>query len=299
MSEHELENIMVSFVEGEEQVLVCTTIVETGLDIPNVNTIIIQNADYMGLSQLYQLRGRVGRANRLAYAYLMYRKDKILEEVAQKRLQTIRDFTEFGSGFKIAMRDLEIRGAGNVLGGEQHGHMDAVGYDMYCRLLAEAVAELQGRTQAQVFDTSIDVQVNAYIPEYYIEDEVQKLEMYKKISLIRTEGDKDDTYDELQDRFGNPPSPVENLLRVSHLKARANKIGITAITQKQKQLVLNFKNDAEVDVDNLSTYISQEAGRITFTMSPSPYITSYIKEGVGVLDEVSNILTGLEGATNE
>lgn len=298
MSERELEDIMQAFIEGEVQVLVCTTIVETGLDIPNVNTIIIQNADYMGLSQLYQLRGRVGRSNRLAYAYLMYRKDKVLEETAHKRLQTIRDFTEFGAGFKIAMRDLEIRGAGNLLGAEQHGHMDAVGYDMYCKLLAEAVSELKGEVAAQSFETTVDVIVNAYIPEYFIEDEVQKLEIYKKIAMIQTQADLSDMQEEIEDRFGGTgpsgdlPQPVQNLLDIALLKARANRQGIISVAEKQNKMVITFKGDAAVDVDKLAAFVTREAGRVLFTMAPNPYLTASVNENA--MDVLAYVLDGLE-----
>ncbi|MCL2420445.1 MAG: transcription-repair coupling factor [Defluviitaleaceae bacterium] len=293
MSEYELENIMLSFIEGEIQVLVCTTIVETGLDIPNVNTIIIQNADHMGLSQLYQLRGRVGRSNRLAYAYLMYRKDKILEETAQKRLQTIRDFTEFGAGFKIAMRDLEIRGAGNLIGAEQHGHMDAVGYDTYCRLLAEAISELKGEIPAQTFETTVDIKVDGYIPEYYIEDEVQKLEMYKKISLVQSQQDSNNIQEEIEDRFGDLPKSVQNLLDVALMKARAHNIGVVSIAEKQERLIITFKGDAAVDVEKLTAFVTKEAGRVLFTMAPNPYLTCAV--GEDAMAALGFVLDGLEG----
>ncbi|MCL2400328.1 MAG: transcription-repair coupling factor [Defluviitaleaceae bacterium] len=299
MSENELENIMMAFVAGDIQVLVCTTIIETGLDISNVNTIIIQNADFMGLSQLYQLRGRVGRSNRLAYAYLMYQKDKILEETAQKRLQTIRDFTEFGAGFKIAMRDLEIRGAGNLLGAEQHGHMDTVGYDMYCKLLAEAVQELQGETTVQNFETTVDLVVNAYIPEYFIEDEVQKLEIYKKISQIQNQQDSNDMQEEIEDRFGDLPQPVQNLLDIALLKARSRRLGVISIAEKQLRLVITFKEDATVDVDRLTSLVSKEAGRLLFTMAPNPYLTCHIPESDNTqskaMEALEYVLDGLEG----
>ncbi|MCL2017143.1 MAG: transcription-repair coupling factor [Defluviitaleaceae bacterium] len=278
MSERELENIMLDFINGEIDVLVCTTIIETGLDIPNVNTLIVQNADYMGLSQLYQLRGRVGRSNRLAYAYLMYRKDKILDEIAQRRLQTIRDFTEFGAGFKIALRDLEIRGAGNLLGAEQHGHMDSVGYEMYCKLLEEAVQELQGNQPLPTFETSVDIAINAYIPTYYIEDEMQKLEIYKKIAMIRTQQDSNDMQEEIEDRFGDLPKTVQNLLDVALLKEKANQIGITAIKEKANQLIIIFKHDATVDFDKLTTFIMQESDQATFKMLSNPRLTYKIKQ---------------------
>ena len=194
---------MSDFIEGEIDVLVCTTIIETGLDISNTNTIIIQDADRMGLSQLYQLRGRVGRSNRMAYAYLMYHKDKVLQETAEKRLQTIREFTEFGSGFKIAMRDLEIRGAGNLLGAEQHGHMEAIGYDMYCRLLEEEIQNMKGEPKQEYFETTIDLNINAYIPDFYIKNQEQRMEMYKKIAAISNQHDYYNIQEELEDRFGN------------------------------------------------------------------------------------------------
>ena len=273
MSETELENIMHDFVEGEIDVLVCTTIIETGLDIANANTMIIQNADQMGLSQLYQLRGRVGRSSRLAYAYLMYRRDKVLKEDAEKRLQTIREFTEFGAGFKIAMRDLEIRGAGNLLGAEQHGQMDLVGYDMYCKLLAEAVGELKGEPVEHHRDISIDLEVDAHIPSYLIPDEQQKLEMYKKIAQIATQQDYYDVQDEIEDRFGSLPSPVVNLLDVAMLKAEARRLGVTNVMQKNMNTVIIFRQDANVDLDKLTAVVMKNSVRLLFTMADAPYIT--------------------------
>ncbi|MDE6357852.1 MAG: transcription-repair coupling factor, partial [Eubacteriales bacterium] len=236
MSERELEKVMVAFMEQEIDVLVCTTIIETGLDISNVNTIIINDADRMGLSQLYQLRGRVGRSNRTSFAYLMYKKDKVLQEISEKRLQIIKEFTEFGSGFKIAMRDLEIRGAGNLLGAEQHGHMDIIGYEMYCKLLEQAISELKGEIIENEFETLIDLSVNAFITPSYIENEVQKLEMYKKISLIKTEEDFFDVQDELEDRFGTIPKVVQNLLNIALMKSYAHNLGINKISQKLNKI---------------------------------------------------------------
>ncbi|MCL1878613.1 MAG: transcription-repair coupling factor, partial [Defluviitaleaceae bacterium] len=273
MSETELENIMHDFVEGEVDVLVCTTIIETGLDIPNVNTIIIQNADFMGLSQLYQLRGRVGRSSRLAYAYLMYRRDKVLREEAEKRLQTIREFTEFGAGFKIAMRDLEIRGAGNLLGQQQHGHMDSVGYDMYCKLLAEAVGGLRGEAPAVEHETNIDISVDAFIPTHLVPDEQQKLEIYKKISLINSQQDYYDVQEEIEDRFGATPPPVVNLLNVALMKSEARALGIISIAQKSKNIVLTFRADAPINPDTLMQTIQQNPARLLFTMAQNPYVT--------------------------
>ena len=278
MTERELESIMKDFISGEIDVLVCTTIIETGLDIPNVNTIIIQDADHMGLSQLYQLRGRVGRSNKIAYAYLMYQKNKVLQEVAEKRLQTIKEFTEFGSGFKIAMRDLEIRGAGNLLGSEQHGHMEAVGYDMYCRLLDEAVRNLKGEDIKEIVETTIDINVSAYIPSYYIRNEEQKLEVYKKISLISDKNDYYDMQEEIEDRFGNIPKPVQALLEIVLLKTYASKIGILSITQKQKNLIVMFKSDAKIDPDILTKLIKENKNKFLFTASEKPYLTAKISD---------------------
>ncbi len=231
MKEQELERIMVGFVNGEIDVLVTTTIIETGLDIANVNTMIIHDADKMGLSQLYQLRGRVGRSNRTAYAFLMYRKDKMLKEVAEKRLSAIREFTELGSGVKIAMRDLEIRGAGNLLGAEQHGHMETVGYDLYCKMLSEAVKEEKGEPVEEDFETVVDLPLDAYIPDRYIPNEFQKLDFYKRIAGIESDEDYEDLTDEMMDRFGELPGVVQNLLLVASLKAWAHKASLTEIKE--------------------------------------------------------------------
>ncbi len=232
MSEKQLEEIMMSAMDGEIDVLVCTTIIETGLDIPNINTIIIENADCMGLSQLYQLRGRVGRSTRMAYAYLTYRKNKEINETASKRLKSIREFTEFGSGFKIAMRDLEIRGAGNILGPEQHGVMDAVGYDMYCKILSDAVSEAKGETLKEEISTSIDLKMDAFIPEKYIESANIRIEMYKRISSIESQEDMSEILDELIDRFGEPPQSVTNLLSIALIGKMARDANVTDINQK-------------------------------------------------------------------
>ena len=288
MAKHELENIMLEFIEGSIDVLVCTTIIETGLDIPNVNTIIIQNADYMGLSQLYQLRGRVGRSNRLAYAYLMYRRDKVLDESAEKRLQTIREFTEFGSGFKIAMRDLEIRGAGNLLGAEQHGHMDSVGYEMYSKLLALSISELTGKPRTDEFETTIDIPINAFIPSSYIANEEQKLEIYKKISLISSKNDFFDIQEEIEDRYGRMPISTANLLSVALLKAYAHMAGVTSIVKKNKNIIITFKSDAPIDTVRMTQIISRNSLKLLFTQAPNPYLTYRLDNNdiAGKLDEI-------------
>ena len=293
MPEHELEDIMLDFIDGNIQVLVCTTIIESGLDIPNVNTIIIEDADRMGLAQLYQLRGRVGRSSRQAYAYLMYRKDKVLPEAAEKRLQAIRDFTEFGSGFKIAMRDLEIRGAGNILGAEQHGHINAVGYEMYCRLLAETVAEMTGEAVAKPFETSIDMKINAFIPERFIPNEEQKLEVYKKISLITCERDFCDVQEEVQDRYGNLPEQVQNLLDIALLKAYAHRLGITSVTQKDNRILMCFKSDADVDPTALLELVNRNKDLFSFSVRTAPVLTYRINEGVEPVVQLWELLGSL------
>ncbi len=296
MTERELENIMEDFIEGEIDVLVCTTIIETGMDISNVNTIIIQDADRMGLSQLYQLRGRVGRSNRIAYAYLMYRRDKVLQEVAEKRLQTIREFTEFGSGFKIAMRDLEIRGAGNLLGSEQHGHMEAVGYDMYCRLLEEEVRQLRGEDVEESFETTIDININAFIPEFFIKNQEQRMEMYKKIAAVTTMEEYYDIQEEMEDRYGNLPKAVQTLLEIALLKAEAHGMDIVSISQKQDNLVVVFKNNARIDPLRLTKLITEQKNKYLFTAGANPYLTIKMnkKGNLLVMDYIKNLLQGLK-----
>nr|WP_314460908.1 transcription-repair coupling factor [uncultured Clostridium sp.] len=271
MHEHELERIMFDFVNGEIDVLVCTTIIETGLDISNANTMIIQDADRMGLSQLYQLRGRVGRSSRTAYAFLMYKRDKMLKEEAEKRLQAIREFTELGSGIKIAMRDLEIRGAGNVLGAEQHGHMEAVGYDLYCKLLNQAVLELKGeRKEEDTYETVVDCDIDAYIPTSYIKNEYQKLDIYKRISSIENEEEHMDMQDELMDRFGEMPKPVENLLKVAALKALAHSAYVTEVNINRQEIRLTMYRNAKLKVEGIPKIIEEYRGDLKFHMGEEP-----------------------------
>ncbi len=249
MAEGELEDIMMKMVEGEIDILVCTTIIETGLDIPNVNTIIIEDADRMGLSQLYQLRGRVGRSSRLAYAYLTYRKDKVLTEISEKRLKAIREFTEFGSGFRIAMRDLELRGAGNILGPEQSGFMMSVGYEVYCNLLTEAVAEARGEAVSEKTECLVDLDISAYIPESYIEDGNTRIQMYKKIAGILDLADSYLVEEELEDRFGDIPKATKMLIDVAMIRSEARKMGIAEIGKKNERILIypneNFGNIPE------------------------------------------------------
>lgn len=279
MSERELENIMMSFISGEIDVLVATTIIETGLDISNVNTIIIDNADQMGLSQLYQLRGRVGRSNRTSYAFLMYKRNKMLKEVAEKRLAAIREYTELGSGIKVAMRDLEIRGAGNLLGAAQSGHMEAVGYDLYCKMLNEAVRQLKGdTTREEEFETSIDLQVDAYIPAKYIPSEFQKLDIYKRIAGIENLEEYKDMQEELIDRFGEIPLAAENLLRVALLKADAHKAKITQILQKPNGIRFYLHESAHIDSKKATNMLEEYQGKLKYVQEDEPYFFYAMQE---------------------
>ncbi|AYE34470.1 transcription-repair coupling factor [Clostridium septicum] len=240
MTERQLEKEMVSFMNKEYDILVCTTIIETGIDIPNVNTMIIHDSDKMGLSQLYQLRGRVGRSNRIAYAYFIYTKDKVLTEVAEKRLKALKDFTELGSGFKIAMRDLEIRGAGNMMGSAQHGHMAVIGYDLYCRMLEDTIKIIKGEIDKEPVETTVDIKVDAYIPGNYIEDEIQKIEIYKKIAAIDNIEDYNDIKEELQDRYSEIPDPVQNLMDIAYIKSKAKLLSIQEIKETPKEVRFKF-----------------------------------------------------------
>ena len=299
MRERELEDIMYDFINGDIDVLVSTTIIETGLDIPNANTMIIQDADRFGLSQLYQLRGRVGRSNRMAYAFLLYRRDKLLKEVAEKRLSAIRQFTELGSGIKIAMRDLEIRGAGNLLGEAQSGHMEAVGYDMYCKMLNEAVLELKGETHEESFSTVIDLNIDAYIPESYIRNEYQKLDIYKRIAAIENEEELDDMTEELIDRFGDIPKKVQQLLHIAALKSLAHSAYVTAVEQKGETIRFTLYERAKIDPRKIPALLQEYGRDLVFRTEEPPYFL-YQKKGrsgretaENVLDTVKRVLEGI------
>lgn len=271
MREHELERIMADFINGEIDVLVSTTIIETGLDIPNANTMIIHDADRMGLSQLYQLRGRVGRSNRTSYAFLMYKRDKLLREEAEKRLQAIREFTELGSGIKIAMRDLEIRGAGNVLGAEQHGHMEAVGYDLYCKMLNQAVLALKGETlEEDSYETVVECDIDAYIPGHYIKNEYQKLDIYKRISAIETEEEYMDMQDELMDRFGDIPRSVENLLKIAAIRALAHRAYVTEVVINRQEVRLTMYQKAKLQVEKIPDLVRSYKGDLKLVPGDVP-----------------------------
>lgn len=300
MKETELEKIMYAFINGEIDVLVSTTIIETGMDISNVNTMIIHDADNMGLSQLYQLRGRVGRSNRTAYAFLMYRRNKLLREVAEKRLAAMKEYSELGSGFKVAMRDLEIRGAGNLLGAEQSGHMEAVGYDLYCKMLHEAVKEAKGIAPTKQFETSIDLTVDAFIPSTYIANEVQKLDMYKRIAGIATADEEEEMLEELIDRFGEPPKSVQNLLKIARLKALAHGCYVTEVKQREKVLRIALFEQAKLLVTQIPVLVEQMAPALSFrTDAKMPYFAYQLginskQKNQDVLEVLEEILDKME-----
>jgi transcription-repair coupling factor (superfamily II helicase) len=295
MTENMLEGIMMDFLNGDIDILVCTTIIETGLDVANVNTIIIEDADKLGLSQLYQLRGRVGRSNRLAYAYMTYEKSKILDSVAQKRLQAIKEFTEFGSGFKIAMRDLEIRGAGNLLGKQQHGNMNLVGYDMYCMLLERAVKELKGETVSTIFETTIDLEFDAYIPKTYITDENVRIEMYKKIADICDEDDVLSVSDELIDRFGEYSKSVDNLIKIAYIKSLCIKLDISEVTQKDGYI--NFTFNQNVSPKAIVDILADKSRKMMISPGEKSYLC--YKYTYDILDNIKIILQSLLKSSQE
>lgn len=291
MSETEMSEIWRQLIEQEIDVLVCTTIIETGVDVSNVNTIILENADCFGLSQLYQLRGRVGRSSRRAYAYFTFKKDKSISEVSSKRLAAMREFTQFGSGFQIALRDLEIRGAGSILGGRQHGHMEAVGYDMYLRLLGEAVAEERGEKPEKASECVVDVQINAHIPENYIESLSQRLSMYRKIAAVETDNDKLDLLDELIDRYGEPPDEIIGLISVSLLRNRAAKLGITEINQRSDKMYFYITNPSQQQITALASHFR---GKIIFNSLKKPYIGVTVPSGMKPLLLMQNVIEIME-----
>jgi transcription-repair coupling factor (superfamily II helicase) len=296
MTGSELEGMMKDFIDKKIDVIVCTTIIESGIDIPNANTIIIEDADRLGLAQLYQIRGRVGRSDRLAYAYITYRRDKVLTEDSEKRLKAIKEFTEFGSGFKVALRDLEIRGAGNILGPEQHGHMEAVGYEMYCKLLEEAVKEISGEEVIPEFDTQIDLKISAYIPSEYIENVNQKIEVYQDIANVDSEEHITDIIDGLIDRYGDIPNEVNNLLEVSRIKNISRKLKVTNIIQKDSKIIIQFQDANSFNSSIVQVLIDNYRGRIYFSSGTNPYITFKLqneKEN-DILKEILRILKMLK-----
>lgn len=306
MKESELERIMTDFVNNEIDVLVSTTIIETGLDIPNVNTMIIHDSDNLGLSQLYQLRGRVGRSSRTSYAFLMYRRNKVLKEVAEKRLLAIKEFTDLGSGYKIAMRDLEIRGAGTLLGKRQHGHIEAVGYDLYCKMLDEAIKEEKGETSKIAHITTIDLDVDAFIPETYIVNEAQKLDIYKRIASLWTDEDADDMRDELRDRFGNIPREAENLIKIATIKQKASKLYIKDIRGKNGRIRVIMSGTAPVNTRKLMHLINDYAGNLKLNNLKDPeFVLSYKLDFVAekteetLLEKVNTLIENMNSLFTE
>ena len=297
MSEDELSDVWRQLLEGEIDILVCTTIIETGVDVPNANTLIIENADHLGLAQLHQIRGRVGRSARRGFAYFTFNRNSELSEIAQKRLTAIREYTEFGSGFKIAMRDLEIRGAGNLLGSEQHGHMEAVGYDMYMKLLSEAVVEEKGEeVKINTKECLIDIRIDAHIPENYIESLPQRLSIYKRIADIKTQSDASDVFDELIDRFGDPPPGVEGLVKVALLRNTAAGLGIYEIGQNNNSLLLYVE---EIDMNKVALLVKGMRGRILVSRGPKPYITVKKASGQSPLDALEEAFNILKSEENK
>ena len=296
MTGSEIESIMQDFIEHKIDVLVCTTILESGIDIPNANTIIVENADRLGLAQLYQIRGRVGRSDRQGYAYITYRRDKLLSEVADKRLKAIKEFTEFGSGFKIAMRDLEIRGAGSLLGEIQSGHMEQVGYDTYCKLLDEVVKEMQGVPVIQEKDIQIDINLSSYIPDSFIEDGAQKIEIYQDIALCRNEQNIEDVIDEIIDRYGSMPQEVENLIEIARIKVLARKANVIKLTQKEKSVVLNLdKDNIRIDENIVNNLVNKYGARLRFSPGVEPYVTLKIdeKDKKKLIQEIKELLESI------
>ena len=278
MNEQQISSAMQRMVDGEADVLVCTTIIETGIDIPNVNTLIIEDADQMGLAQLHQIRGRIGRSARRAYAYMTYRRGKVLSEVATKRLTAIKEYVEFGSGFKIAMRDLEIRGAGNLLGPEQSGYMMSVGYDMYLQLLEEAVLEEQGKPARTAAECSADLTLSAHIPETYVPSAEQRMDLYRRIAALRTAEEAGDLIDELLDRYGDVPGSVQALLDVALLRAAAGAVGITEVVQRGDTLRFTFQvmeAEAVVRVCTLAKYRQ----RLRLSAGEAPSLTLTLRKG--------------------
>jgi transcription-repair coupling factor (superfamily II helicase) len=295
MEDEDLSRVWEKLLEGDIDMLVCTTIIETGVDVPNVNTLFIEDADRMGLSQLHQIRGRVGRSSRRASAYFTFKRGKALSDIATKRLTAIREFTEFGAGFQIALRDLEIRGAGNILGAQQHGHLEAVGYDMYLRLLNDAVLEEKGEKPVSDNDCMVDIQVTAHIPEEYIGNPNQRLEIYRRIADIRDEADSTDVIDELIDRFGDPPESVKSLVDVALLRNTAAGIGIREISQRDRVILLY---SAAVDFKAVSLLVSKLHGRVMVNAGQRPYISVKLLPDQSPIDAIREAVRILKNENN-
>ena len=304
MREHALEDVMLDFYEGKFDVLLCTTIIEAGLDVPRANTLIVLDADRFGLAQLYQLRGRVGRSNRLAYAYLTVSPTKVLTEAAEKRLNAIREFTEFGSGFRVAMRDLEIRGAGNLLGAEQSGFMASVGYDLYVKMIEETVREMRGDVSRGDVETRVELKVDAYLPQEYVPSDVMRVEMYKKIASIRDRAGREDLIEELIDRFGDPNRPVMNLIEIAHLKALCSNLGIDNVSMKGGEMVLRFSIAAQLNPMKLLMAVKPHEARLRLVGTNPPALRFFdvkrktaeelLPEAVRVMEDILARMEGKE-----
>jgi transcription-repair coupling factor (superfamily II helicase) len=291
MASNQLENIMLDFINGEYDVMLCTTIIENGLDISNANTLIVYDTDKFGLSQLYQLRGRVGRSNRISYAYLTWRQNNVLTETARQRLEAISQFTEFGSGLKIAMRDLEIRGAGSLLGAKQHGHMAAVGYGLYCKLIEEAVAKIKGEeTDVITTEVTLNLQIDAFIPDNYIEDSQDRLDMYRAISLITDVKDKNDIINDMTDRFGKVPQSVKNLMDVSYLKYQCSRSQIKMVSQRSDKYVLRLEDELTLNMMELVKYVTKNGARFSGQDNPQIFLLSNGKGISQVIEFVMGIV---------
>ena len=296
MNEEELGDVMQRMADGEVQILVCTTIIETGIDIPNVNTLIIEDADRLGLAQLHQIRGRVGRSSRHAFAYLTFRKGRVLTEVAEKRLEAIREYAEFGSGFKIAMRDLEIRGAGNLLGAEQSGHIVSVGYDMYLKLLEEAVLEEQGNPEPKAPECTADFDVTANIDKAYVENGEQRMDLYRRMAAIRSREDADELLDEIVDRYGDPPKGVLNLIDVALLRSEAAKLGITDLSQKGPDVLFTFVALDFAAVSALCEKPNWKARLFIQPKSRTPLLRLRLRNGENSLRAAGSLVADLAAA---
>ena len=277
MTGKQIEDIMQDFVDGKTNVLICTTILESGIDIPNANTMIVENADRFGLAQLYQIRGRVGRSDKQAYAYITYKRDKMISEDASQRLKAIKEFTEFGSGFKIATRDLQIRGAGSMLGEIQHGHIEQIGYDMYNKLLNEIIKEMKGEEVEKEKEVVIDLNISSYIPEEYIENSSQKIEIYQDIANARTEEDVQNIIDEIIDRYGEMPIEVNNLLEIARIKNLFRKANILKLQQKQMGLIIYYEMLSDEAITNI---IKNYRNKVSFSPGEKPYITLKIEKDI-------------------
>ncbi len=297
MTEEQISSVWQQLLDNEIDILVCTTLIETGVDVRNCNTLIIENADRMGLSQLYQIRGRVGRSSRKAYAYFTFTRDKVLTEIAAKRLSAIREFTSFGSGFRIAMRDLQIRGAGSLLGHSQHGHMEAVGYDLYVKMLGQAIAAARGEAPApDKSDCLVDITVDAFLPEEYIPDAAGRIEAYKRIAAIETTSDAEDVLDELIDRYGSPPKSVQGLVDVSLVRVTAARVGIAEIVQRGAQLILY--SDI-VGPKQLGEVMEKFPHRVLYNALGRPYFSLRVQKGESPLVLLRDVVTLLPGAQNQ